>query len=73
MIKRYPIATHASFTIGIGCSLLILPLAKGDVKTAGVLTPEQLPRSVRQEFLVQLGKQKPAIEWYERIEKKKNN
>lgn len=72
VIKRYPIATQASYGIGLGCSLLALALARGDVKTAGVLTPEQLPRSVRQEFLVQLGKQKPAIETYQRVEKKNN-
>ena len=72
VMKRYPFATHASFTIGMGCSLLTLALAKGDMKTVGVQMPEQLPRAVRQGFLEQLRNQKPAIQFNEVVEKKIN-
>ena len=59
VMKQYPMATHASFTFSIGCSLLALALIKGEIETKGVLTPEELPQAVREEFLRQLTKQTP--------------
>jgi len=60
VITYYPVATDDSYVVGVSASLLALLITKMSVEP-GVLTPELLPKKLREEFIGLLAMQKPPI------------
>jgi saccharopine dehydrogenase (NAD+, L-lysine-forming) len=60
--KDMPHATHTSYMAGTGAEVLTEELARGAIKTVGVVAPECLERRVRESFLDELLQRKIALE-----------
>ena len=60
--KDMPHATHTSYMAGTGAEVLTEELARGEIKTVGVVAPECLERKVRESFLNELPQRKIVLE-----------
>lgn len=67
VVKTYPMATDDSYVVGASCYLFAKTLLHSKI-SAGALTPEELPKSVRREVLRLLGAQSPPIRVEGRLE-----
>jgi saccharopine dehydrogenase-like NADP-dependent oxidoreductase len=60
--RSMPHATHTSYMAGTGAVILTEALARGRIQLKGVVAPENLERSIREDFLAELSRRNIAVE-----------
>jgi saccharopine dehydrogenase (NAD+, L-lysine-forming) len=67
VVHSYPMATDDSYVVGLSGSIMACFLAEKRIRNPGVYTPEELPRTIRTEYLKELAKLRPPIEFQEKV------
>ncbi|KXB04637.1 hypothetical protein AKJ50_02205 [candidate division MSBL1 archaeon SCGC-AAA382A13] len=67
--KNLPIATDTSYGVGMSAAILTEKIGTGKIDKKGVITPEQLKKKVRNNFIEKLTNPEPSIKINEKIEK----